>query len=90
MLKDITEVKLLDGYRLFLRFEDGAHGEVDISRMIPFEGVFLPLKDPEKFREVRIDRELGTICWPNGPDLDPDVLYARVTGETIPEFEQGR
>jgi len=41
MLKDIVEVRPLDGYRLFLRFEDGAEGGVDLAQMIRFEG-FLP------------------------------------------------
>ena len=27
------------------------------------------------FRAVRVDEELGTIVWPNGADIDPDVLY---------------
>ncbi len=30
--------------------------------------------DPALFRSVRVDAELGTIVWPNGADLDPDVL----------------
>jgi hypothetical protein len=36
--------------------------------------VFEPLKDPEVFRQVRVDEELGTVVWPNGADLDPDLL----------------
>jgi hypothetical protein len=87
MLIDVVEVKPLEGHRLFLRFEDGAEGEVDVAEMVRFEGVFSSLKDREKFREVRVNPEIGTICWPNGADLDPDVLYARVTGEALPEFE---
>ncbi len=87
MLKDIVEVRPLDGYRLFLRFEDAVEGEVDVAKMIRFGGVFAPLEDREKFREVRVNRDTGTICWPNGADLDPDVLYSSVTGEPIPKFE---
>ena len=86
MLKDVVEVRPLDGYRLFLRFEDGARGEVDLAKMIRFEGVFAPLRDRQKFLEVRVNGELGTICWPNGADLDPDVLYSCVSGEKIPDF----
>ncbi|MCE5266726.1 MAG: DUF2442 domain-containing protein [Planctomycetaceae bacterium] len=86
MLQDIVEVKPLDGYRLFLRFEDGAHGEVDLAQMIPFEGVFAVMRDLVEFQKVRVNEETGTICWPNGADLDPDVLYSQVTGEAIPEF----
>lgn len=29
---------------------------------------------------MKVNDQLGTIVWPNDPDLDPDVLYARVTG----------
>lgn len=86
MLKDIVEVQPRHGYRLFLRFEDGVSGEVDLAELIRFEGVFAPLKERARFIEVRVHPELGTIYWPNGADLDPDVLYARVTGTPIPDF----
>jgi len=76
MLKDIVEVRVLDGYRLYLRFEDGVQGEVDLGTMIQFDGVFAPLKDRAHFEQVRVNPELGTVCWPNGADLDPDVLRA--------------
>ena len=86
MLKDITAVQIMaqaiDGYRLHLLFEDGAGGIIDLSSL-SFRGVFAALKDPAYFRQVRVDPELGTIVWPNGADLDPDVLYAQVTGTPI-------
>jgi hypothetical protein len=34
-----------------------------------------PLQDPDYFAQVRVDPELGTVVWPNGYDLDPDVLH---------------
>ncbi|PYN20700.1 MAG: DUF2442 domain-containing protein, partial [Candidatus Rokuibacteriota bacterium] len=40
MMVDVVEVRPLEGYRLYLRFEDGAEGEVDVSGLVPFEGVF--------------------------------------------------
>jgi hypothetical protein len=83
MLKDIVAVKPLPGHRLHLRFEDGAEGEVDFTALVPFEGVFAALSDPGVFASVRVDPELGTIVWPNGADLDPDVLYATITGQPV-------
>jgi len=83
VLKDVAEVRPLEGYRLFVRFEDGAEGTVDVSDLVRFEGIFAPLKDPERFRQVSVNPELGVVCWPNGADLDPDVLYARLTGQPI-------
>jgi hypothetical protein len=83
MLKDIVEVRVVDEWRLFLRFEDGVEGHIDVADLIPFTGVFAPLKDKSYFAQVRVDTESGPISWPNGADLDPDVLYARITGEPI-------
>ena len=83
MLKDITHVQPLEGYRLHLRFEDGVEGTVDVAALVEFTGVFSPLRDRGYFLKVRVNPELGTICWPNDADLDPDVLYAVVTGQPI-------
>jgi hypothetical protein len=87
MLKDIVEVRPVEGYRLFLKFEDGVEGIVDVATMVRFDGVFAPLRNREEFVRVAVNPEIGTICWPNGADLDPDVLYAHITGETIPPFD---
>ena len=86
MLKDVTAVRPLDGYRLSIRFEDGVEGVVDLADIISFTGVFEPLKDRAYFAQVSIDSDVGTICWPSGADVDPDVLYALVTGEPTPSF----
>jgi len=56
---------------------------VDVSGLVPFEGVFALLRDPVRFAEVRVLPDLGTVGWPNGADLDPDVLYAKITGKRI-------
>jgi Protein of unknown function (DUF2442)/Domain of unknown function (DUF4160) len=87
MLKDIVQVRPLEQYRLYIRFEDGFEGTVDLGDLVRFEGVFAPLQDQAEFERVYVDTELGTICWPNGADLDPVVLYAQVTGQPIP-FQQ--
>ena len=84
MLKDIVEARALGGFRLYLRFEDGVAGELDLADIIRLDGVFAPLRDPRTFAAVRVDRELGTICWPSGADLDPDVLYSRLIGRPLP------
>ena len=86
MLKDIIRVKPLKDFRLHLEFEDGIEGEVDISKLIKFTGVFEPLQDNDFFGKVAVNPEWGTIFWPNGADLDPDVLYSVITGVEIPEI----
>lgn len=84
MLTDVVEVKPLGGHRLFLRFDDGAAGEIDVASIVRFDGIFAPLRDPKIFARVRLNAELGTIVWPNGADLCPDVLHQRVTGQSFP------
>src|SRR5438094_8968079 len=88
MLKDIVEARPLAGYRLKLRFEGGVQGVVDVGQLVPFTGVFAALRDKRKFARVRVDPDLGTVVWPGGADLDPDVLYSIVTGQALPRFSR--
>ena len=83
VLIDVVEARAVGGHRLHLRFADGVEGELDLDRIIRWEGVFAPLLDPARFAEVRVDPDLGTVVWPNGADIDPDVLYAAVTGRPL-------
>lgn len=86
MLKDIVAVQPLEEYKLHLCFEDGIEGVVDVSQLIEFSGIFASLKEVYYFNQVQLNSELGTILWPNEADLDPDVLYAIITGEAIPNY----
>ncbi len=71
----IRSVLPLEGFHVKLTFTDGTEREVDLAPYLNGP-VFEPLKkDPEIFRSVRVDDELGTIVWPNGADICPDVLY---------------
>jgi hypothetical protein len=76
-LVHVTAVDVLGDHRLRLSFEDGAEGEVDLSNW-RWRGVFEPLADPDYFRQVVLDEELGTIVWPNGADIAPETLHAWV------------
>jgi Protein of unknown function (DUF2442)/Domain of unknown function (DUF4160) len=67
----------LDGYVVRLRFEDGTAGDVDLGYLLEYGGIFEPLADPLYFREMVVDREAGTIVWPNDADIAPETLYAR-------------
>jgi hypothetical protein len=75
----VTDVRCLGGHRLFLGFDDGSSGEVDFSNE-DWGGVFAPLADPQYFRAVELDEQLGTIVWPNGADIAPETLHRLVSG----------
>ena len=85
MLPRVTSVRHLADYRLELHFSDGACGEIDFrERVVGRGGVFAPLADLAFFRQVAVDPEAGTLVWPNGVDLCPDVLYSEITGAPLP------
>ena len=64
-------------FRLWLRFEDGVEGEIDLQDEL-WGDVFEPLNDKSKFAEFVLNRELGTIVWPNGADFAPEFLYEKL------------
>jgi hypothetical protein len=71
----VTTVEPLGAFILRLGFDDGTVREIDLESEL-WGPVFEPLRrDPQLFRQVRVDDELGTIVWPNGADFDPDVLH---------------
>lgn len=61
-LVDVIDVKVLEDFKLFLTFEDGCSGIVDIAQLIPFKGIFKPLKNRRLFASVSINSDTGTIC----------------------------
>ena len=69
----VADVEHLGQRRLRLTFTDGLVRELDFAGSL--DGVLSSLDDDRAFAEVLIDATAGTICWPNGIDLDPDVLY---------------
>jgi Protein of unknown function (DUF2442) len=73
-LHRIFEVEVVGEHRLRLAFDDGVSGELDASAW-DWRGVFEPLSDPAFFARVELDRELGTISWPNGADVAPETLH---------------
>ncbi|MDP9404203.1 MAG: DUF2442 domain-containing protein [Actinomycetota bacterium] len=72
---DITHVKVLHDHVVRLRFADGAEKSIDLDPYLHGR-VFAEIRsNPAVFASVRVDPEAGTIVWPNGADLAPDVLY---------------
>lgn len=74
MILHTTEVTPLPGYRLFLRFNNGAAGEVDLAAELEGE-VFEPLRDPALFATASQHPVLRTVAWANGADLAPEFLF---------------
>ena len=74
MFLHLKAARPLGGYRVEVRFDDGREGIADLAEAL--EGpIFEPLRDPDVFRDFRIDEELRTIVWSNGADLAPEYVY---------------
>lgn len=78
MIVWVTQAKPAGGYRVWLEFNDGLRGEVDLEDRL-FGPVFEPLRDPSYFARLEVQPELDTIVWPNGADFAPEFLHQRLS-----------
>ena len=85
MLIRVKKVEYLCDYKLKILFSDGKTKIIDFEDWISEAKSFYlkPLKDLDFFKAVRLDEQRYSICWPNGADFCPDVLYAK--GQEIPK-----
>jgi hypothetical protein len=74
MAPDIIAAIPRGPYVVRVVFADGEVRDVDIEPILDGP-VFRPLREPDEFAKVFVDPETRTIAWPNGADLDPDVIY---------------
>ena len=79
--RSVTEVDPIGEYRLRLTFDDGSQGVIDLESRL-WGPMFDSLRDPDVFARVRVDPDAGTIVWPNGADLSPEMLYREVERST--------
>lgn len=74
---DVVEARYVRGYVVWVRFRDGSAGEVDLSSALTGP-VFEPLRNPNYFRQFRVDPQFHTLVWPNDEDIAPEYLHDRV------------
>lgn len=74
MFLHVREARHLHDYVIWLRFNDGAEGEIDLADELEGE-VFGSLKDLDAFKSFTVDPDLQTIVWGNGADLAPEFLH---------------
>jgi len=74
-----VEVRPLTPYRIWLRYQDGTEGEVDLSHLAG-RGVFSVWEQEGVFAQVKLGPH-GQVEWPGEIDLCPDALYLTLTGK---------
>ena len=80
MIHLITELISAEPYKLTLKFKTGEIRQVDLETKLNEwasnpKSKFAELKDPEYFKNVKLDPDFNSVVWENGIDLCPDVLY---------------
>jgi hypothetical protein len=75
ILSEVVRIEPRSGHSYLIVFDDGTSAVVDFSEYLDKGPVFAPLKDPEFFKQAKV--EGGTITWPNGADVAPETLYEK-------------
>lgn len=73
----VVEARYVRAHTVWLRFQDGTAGEIDLASAL--QGPIMePLRDVGFFRQFRIHPEFRTLVWPNGADFAPEFLHDNV------------
>jgi hypothetical protein len=74
---EVVEARHQDGYSVWVKFNDGVAGVVDLSDAL-WGPLFEPLKDVERFKRFVVSETLHTLVWDNDADLAPEYLRDRI------------
>jgi Protein of unknown function (DUF2442) len=75
MYWDVTVVKPLANYQIYVELKDGRKGIFDVTPYLN-KGVFQELKDIHYFNQVGI--LFGAVTWPHEQDIAPETLIAEL------------
>ena len=77
MFPHVVDARYLSGHRLWLMFDDGLEGEINLKGVLKGP-IFNPLQNTDIFAGFKLDKKAGTLVWPNGADIAPEFLYDRL------------
>ncbi len=75
MFTHVEQAKYINEYKVWLSFNDGAEGEIDLSSELYGE-IFEPLKDISFFKSFTLQGH--TLSWSNGADFAPEFLREHI------------
>jgi hypothetical protein len=76
--RHVIEARYLHDYKVWLEFNDGRKGVVDLADELPGEELE-PLRDRKRFATFYLDYGLASIAWLDGQDFAPEFLYEKLT-----------
>jgi len=75
--RHVVEARYLGDYNVWLEFNDGRKGVVDLVDELVGESME-PLRDTSRFSQFYIDYGLASIAWLDGQDFTPEFLYDKL------------
>lgn len=84
----MVEVEAREPYKLWVRFDDGVIGVVDLSDSAAIGGMFSAWTDEDYWRTAHVVADAGAVAWGDGTDIDvcPFSLYLEITGRTLEDL----
>ena len=88
----VVELEVREPFRIWVRFDDGVAGSVDLSDSAALGGIFARWSDEGFWRSAHIVGDSGAVAWGDGAEVDvcPLSLYLDVTGQTYPSLNHRR
>ena len=87
-MEKLIDIKPLENYKLYLKYDDGVEGAIDLSELVG-KGVFKEFENYKFFKHVWIG-ENGSPTWENELDIDSLNSYLEITGKTFEEYSAER
>ena len=75
--RHVIDARYLGDYKVWLEFNDGRKGVVDLSDELHGEELE-PLRDRDRFSAFYLDYGLASIAWLDGQDFTPEFLYDKL------------
>lgn len=82
MMHTITECRAESNYTLWIRFDDGLEGSVNLGDLVRTDS-YRAISDEQTFSRVAIDPVSNAVTWAGGIKLDPEVLYRDLASKTL-------
>jgi hypothetical protein len=86
MIAKPIQVKVTGNYNIWLIYDDGTQGAIDLSYLAQ-KPVFKKWENGDFFKNVNIDKETYAIRWDDIIELCPDSLYLKIKGITFEEWK---
>ena len=85
----VVELEVREPFQIWVRFDDGAAGVVDLSDCASVGGIFARWSDEGFWRSAHIVVDTGAVAWGDGSEIDvcPLSLYLDVTGQTFEDLQ---